>query len=66
MMILRTCFTTFPSGPDRCPNCGAEIKKTRQEIENIKKIHMEEIKREYWQKAAAAVREKTNIPECAI
>ena len=58
------CFFTFPSGPDKCPNCGAEIKKTRQEIENIKKIHMEEIKHEYRKKAAAAVREKSDISEC--
>ena len=58
------CFFTFPSGPSVCPNCGAEIKKTRQEIENIKKIHMEEIKHEYHQKVAAAVREKSDISEC--
>ena len=58
------CFFTFPSGPDRCPNCGAEIKKTRQEIENIKKIHMEEIKHEYRKKAADAVRNKSDISEC--
>ena len=58
------CFFTFPSGPGHCPNCGAEIKKTRQEIENIKKIHMEEIKHEYRQKAADAVRDKSDISEC--
>ena len=57
------CFFTFPSGPDKCPNCGAEIKKTRQEIENIKKIHLEEIKHEYRQKAAAAVRGK-DVSDC--
>jgi superfamily II DNA or RNA helicase len=58
------CYFTFPSGPDKCPNCGAEIKKTRQEIENIKKIHMEEVKQAYRQKVAAAVREKSDISEC--
>lgn len=57
------CFFTFPSGPDKCPNCGAEIKKTRQEIQNIKKIHLEEIRRSYRQKAAAAVTGKS-ISEC--
>jgi superfamily II DNA or RNA helicase len=58
------CYFTFPSGPDKCPNCGAEIKKTREEIKNIKKIHMEEIKQAYRQKVAAAVREKSDISEC--
>ena len=57
------CFFTFPSGPSVCPNCGTEIKKTRQEIENIKKIHMEEIKHEYHQKVAAAVRGK-DVSDC--
>ena len=58
------CFFTFPSGPDKCPNCGAPVRKTRQEIENIKKIHMEEIRRSYRAKASAAVREKADISEC--
>jgi len=57
------CFFTFPSGSDHCPNCGAEIKKTRQEIRNIKKIHMEEVKQEYRQKAAISVRDKP-LSEC--
>jgi len=38
------CYFTFPTGPDRCPNCGAPIVSTRKEIENIKKIRLEEIK----------------------
>lgn len=58
------CYFTFISGPNECPNCGAEIKKTRQEIENIKKIHMEEIKQTHREKAIAAVREKSDISEC--
>lgn len=57
------CYFTFLPGPDKCPNCGAEIKKTRQEIENIKKIRMEEIKEIKREKAADAVKDKS-LEEC--
>lgn len=57
------CFFTFVSGPAACPNCGAEIKKTRQEIENVKKIRMEEIKQENREKAAVSVRDK-DLKDC--
>lgn len=39
------CYFTFKSGPSVCPNCGATITTTRQEIENIKRVKLEEIKR---------------------
>jgi superfamily II DNA or RNA helicase len=58
------CFFTFKSGPDKCPNCGAEIKKTRQEIENIKNIHLKEIKQERKEKAVEAVKKVDSIQEC--
>lgn len=57
------CYFTFLPGPDVCPNCGAEIKKTRQEIENIKKIRMEEIKESNRQRAAESVQHK-DISDC--
>lgn len=57
------CFFTFPSGPSVCPNCGAEITKTREEIKNIKKIHLEEVKQNRRQKAAESVKSKS-IEEC--
>ena len=58
------CYFTFPSGPDVCPNCGAPVRKTQEEIKNIKKIHMEEVKQNYRKKAATAVRKKSDISEC--
>jgi len=58
------CFFTFKSGPSVCPNCGAEIQKTRQEIKNIKKIHLEEIKHERKEKVAESVKGKSEISEC--
>jgi superfamily II DNA or RNA helicase len=57
------CYFTFKTGPDKCPNCGAAIKKTRQEIENIKAIRLEEIKQTNRAKAAIAVKGK-ELSEC--
>lgn len=37
------CYFTFPSGPSVCPQCGAELKKTRQEIKNIESIELKRI-----------------------
>ncbi len=37
------CYYTFRTGPSICPNCGAEIKSTRKEIENIQAIELQEI-----------------------
>jgi superfamily II DNA or RNA helicase len=37
------CYFTFPSGPTHCPQCGAELKKTREEIKNIEEIELKEI-----------------------
>lgn len=58
------CFFTFKSGPDVCPNCGAVVKKIRQEIENIKKIRIEEVKRNRRKKAAETVKKVDSIQEC--
>ena len=44
------CYYTFRTGPLVCPNCGAEIKSTRKEIENIQEIELKEIA-EYQQRA---------------
>lgn len=39
-----SCYFTFPAGPSVCPNCGAEIATTREEIQQIESIRLEEIK----------------------
>jgi len=39
------CFFTFEAGPKNCPNCGAEIRTTREEIKQIESVRLEEIKR---------------------
>lgn len=57
------CYFTFPAGPDCCPNCGAPIQLTRKEIENVKKIKLEEIKQGYRAKADVAVRDK-DLNQC--
>jgi superfamily II DNA or RNA helicase len=57
------CFYTY-SGSSVCPNCGFKNDLTRQEIKNMKEIHLEEIKENYRNNAADAVREKTDISEC--
>lgn len=52
------CFYTFKTGPQFCPNCGALVAMTRKEIENIKKIKLEEVKQELRVKADETVKEK--------
>lgn len=56
------CYYTFKSAPV-CPNCGYKPEPTKQEIENIKAIKLEEIKRNRRKQAEDAVRDKT-IDEC--
>jgi superfamily II DNA or RNA helicase len=57
------CYYTFRSGPQECPNCGEPVTQTREEIQNVKKIRMEEIKRKHRQNAAEAVKTKS-LEEC--
>lgn len=57
------CYFTFPTGPATCPNCGALLAATRQELANIKKIRLKEIRQGYRSKADEAVKEKT-IQQC--
>lgn len=38
------CYFTYKSGPKCCPNCGAEYISTREEIEQIESVRLEEIK----------------------
>jgi len=57
------CYFTFKSGPSVCPNCGAELKLSRQEIKNIKAIHLEEIKQGLREKADKSVKSK-NLNQC--
>jgi superfamily II DNA or RNA helicase len=57
------CYYTFRSGPQECPNCGEPVTQTREEIQNIKKIRMEEVKRERRQNAAESAKSKT-LEEC--
>lgn len=58
------CFFTFKSGPSECPNCGESVKLTKREIQNIKDIKLEEIKRGYKEKAEIAAREVASIDDC--
>ena len=39
------CFFTFEAIFKNCPNCGAEIGTTREEIKQIESVRLEEIKR---------------------
>lgn len=57
------CYFTFPSGPSVCPNCGAPVAMTRKEIENIKKIHLEEIKTGIRARADESVKDK-DLNQC--
>lgn len=57
------CYCTFKTGPDCCPNCGAPIAMTREEIKNIKAIRLEEIKQGYRAKADEAVKAK-DLNQC--
>lgn len=52
------CYFTFQSGPEFCANCGASVKKTMQEIKNVKAIKLEEIKQGLRTKADTAVVDK--------
>lgn len=52
------CFNTFKSGPAVCPNCGAALKSTREEIKNIKALRLEEIKQSNRVKADTVVTDK--------
>jgi superfamily II DNA or RNA helicase len=52
------CYFTFPSGPDVCPNCGAEIRKTKEELKRIEAIRLEEIKQNRREQAIETVRNK--------
>lgn len=61
--MCRQCFFTYPTGPDVCPNCGAPAVSTREEIKNIKEIHLAEIKQERRERAAENVRSK-ELGEC--
>lgn len=58
------CFYTFPSGPSVCPNCGAEVKLTREEIKNIKDIELEEIKQTRRDDAIKKVEKSMDMSEC--
>jgi hypothetical protein len=59
----KSCFYTFKRAPV-CPNCGAVITKTREEIKNIKEIRLKEIMQTRRDKAAVAVEYKTSIHDC--
>lgn len=52
------CYCTYKSAK-ACPNCGYENPATPKEIENIKRIRLEEIKQTKREKAEHAVKEKT-------
>lgn len=58
------CYFTFPSGPTVCPNCGASVVKTREELKNIKEIRLEEIKQERREQAVEKVSREMDIHSC--
>jgi len=39
------CFAVFEAGENICPMCGHEVELIKQELENIKEIKLQEIKR---------------------
>lgn len=49
------CYYTFPAGPSVCPNCGAEIRSTREELKRMEKVRLEEIKQERRERSEIAV-----------
>jgi superfamily II DNA or RNA helicase len=58
------CYYTFKSGPPVCPNCGAPIQKTREEIKNVKDIKLAEIKQRRIETAREKVTDDTELSEC--
>lgn len=58
------CYYTFKSGPPFCPNCGAPIQKTREEIKNVKDIKLAEIKQRRIETAREKVTDDTELSEC--
>ena len=52
------CYYTF-SGGTVCPNCGYSVGLTREEIQNVKSIKLEEVKRNYRERAAETIKGKT-------
>jgi superfamily II DNA or RNA helicase len=61
--MCRECFFTYPTGPDVCPNCGAPVISTREEIKNIRNIQLAEIQQGRRERAAEAVQGKS-LNEC--
>lgn len=57
------CYYTY-SGSTVCPNCGYSIGLTREEIKNIKEIHLAEIKRRRVEAAKEKVTEETGLDDC--
>jgi superfamily II DNA or RNA helicase len=58
------CYFTFKSGPPACPNCGAPVSKTRQEIKNLRDIRLAEIKQRRIETAREKVTDSTELDEC--
>lgn len=57
------CYYTYKTAPE-CPNCGYAAVMTKQEIENVKAIRLEEIKQNRRDKAAQSVTDSTDITDC--
>ena len=58
------CFGVFEAGINICPHCGHEVELVKQELENIKDIELQEIKRKKEEEAKEIVLDFDSPEEC--
>ena len=58
------CYFTYKTGPAACPNCGHKTEMTAKEIENVREIKLEEIKRNRMDEARRRVSNGLTESEC--
>lgn len=59
-----SCYQVFKSGPQTCPHCGYTVTLEQKELENIKEIELEEIKRKEREQADKIVLDYTEPEDC--
>lgn len=60
----QNCFGVFEAGTNTCPHCGFEVKLVKEELENIKEIELQEIKREKKKEAEKVVLDFRSPEDC--
>ncbi|NJP37167.1 DEAD/DEAH box helicase [Alkalicoccus luteus] len=58
------CFAVYPTEERVCPNCGHELQVQPKEMENIKEIELEEIKREKEEQKKLIVLDYSSPDDC--